>query len=165
MLAFVSWMRLTTACVRLKMEYLSGLTDLVVSTTKVSGGLMTELEVTVETGQSLQLQLTHLLVPPPQSASSVQPQPAGKALHWQSTQKPSLGQSESRLQSQPGGKELHWQSLQKRPLGQSDLRSQSQPLGNLLQLQSTQNSPPGQSPSVLHEQPSGNDWKEELSKI
>ena len=83
MLAFVSWILLTTAWVRLKMEYLSGFTDLVVSTTNVSGGLTTEFDVTVDTGQSLQLQLTHLLLPPPQSPSSLQSHPGGNELHLQ----------------------------------------------------------------------------------
>ena len=56
----VSWIRSTTRCVKLKMESLSGLTDRVVSITKVRGGLITTLDVAADTGQSMHLQETHL---------------------------------------------------------------------------------------------------------
>ena len=61
MLVFVSVILSTTLWVKLKMESLSGFTDLVVSITKVMGGFITLSEdVEAETGQDLHLQATHL---------------------------------------------------------------------------------------------------------
>ena len=61
MLVFVSVILSTTRWVKLKMESLSGFTDLVVSIKKVKGGFKTALaDVEAETGQSLHLQATHL---------------------------------------------------------------------------------------------------------
>ena len=77
----------TTLWVKLKIESLSGLTERVVSIKKVKGGLMTSLPT--DTGHCMQLQATHLPVPPApaQSASLVQVHPSlkqgseGKSLH------------------------------------------------------------------------------------
>ena len=61
MFVFVSLILSTTVCVKLKIEFLSGFTDFVVSITKVSGGFKTGAPPAgPDMGQSWHLQATHL---------------------------------------------------------------------------------------------------------
>ena len=61
MFVFVSLILSTTVCVKLKMEFLSGFTDFVVSITKVRGGFKTGAPPAgPDIGQSWHLQATHL---------------------------------------------------------------------------------------------------------
>ena len=61
MFVFVSLILSTTVCVKLKIEFLSGFTDFVVSITKVRGGFKTGAPPAgPDMGQSWHLQATHL---------------------------------------------------------------------------------------------------------